>query len=181
MFSSEYKCCHNSDDKNDPELALTSRRALGGVLVFWKINHDPYITLVSVNSIRFCIFIYNHPDYPLTIHAAVYLPNAGLETGFVEELSKLEVTLDELSNKHPEATVFIRGDANACCNPRKGNKRDALFKFFCNTNYFSSSMISHPTYHHFVGNTSSSIDVILQNNTKVTQQEVVIEVLCSQS
>ena len=48
--------------------------------------------------------------------------------------------------------------------------------------YSSSSDIGHPTYHHFVGNTSSSIDVILQRNSSfVINQEQTVKVLCSKS
>ena len=135
---------------------------------------------MDIQSSNYIIFMFNHPNYVKTIHAAVYLPTAGLENNFIEELSKLEATLDILLDEHPEATIFLRGDANASFKPRKGNKRDSLFKFFCDKLFLSSSVIPHPTYHHFVGNTSSSIDVKLQkSSSSIISQEVILDVLCS--
>ena len=100
----------------------------------------------------------------------------------MHELSKLEVTIDELYEKHPGASFFIRGDANASPAQRLGNKRDSLFKYFCDSLSFLSSEVGHPTYHHFIGNTSSSIDVILQQSpSQSIPQEIVTEVLCSKS
>ena len=100
----------------------------------------------------------------------------------MHELSKLEVTIDELYEKHPGASFFIRGDANASPAQRLGNKRDSLFKYFCDSLSFLSSDVGHPTYHHFIGNTSSSIDVILQRSPpQIIPQESVTEVLCSKS
>ena len=150
------------------------------MVAFWKSHLDPYVTLGNVLSSSFIILMFNHPNYTKTIHAAVYLPTAGLENTFVEELSKLEAALDMLADEHPDATIFLRGDANASIKPRKGNKRDLLFKFFCEKLSFTSSEIPHETYHHFIGNTSSSIDVILQKSGSSTvKQEVILDVLCS--
>ena len=178
IFLPRYFCSLNSNDKIDPELALTARIAHGGVLVFWKKYLDPYISTINVDSSRFLIFVFNHPNYPKTIHVSVYLPTAGLENEFIEEISKLEASLDHLAAEHPDATVFIRGDANASLTPRPGNKRDTLFRYFCEKLSLTSSNIPHPTYHHFRGNTSSSIDVILQTSSSLNQ-EVISNVLCS--
>ena len=42
--------------------------------------------------------------------------------------------------------------------------------------------MDHPTYHHFIGNTSSSIDVILQKTTNSDiPQEAILGILCSRS
>ena len=182
FFSPKYCYSLNSDDKLDPELALTTRHAHGGVLVFWKRHLDPFISTVSVASSRFLPIIFDHPHHPTTIHIAVYLPTAGLEDEFVHELSLMEATIDDLLDKHPTATVFIRGDANACFTLRTGNRRDALFRYFCERLSFSPSLIPHETYHHFIGNTSSSIDVILQKaGTPILPQEVILGTICSRT
>ena len=71
------------------------------------------------------------PGLSVTIHVGIYLPTSGLDAEFVHEISKLENTIDDLSDKYPQACIFIRGDANASLALRKGNKRDSLFKYFC--------------------------------------------------
>ena len=163
-FNPLYCCSLNSDDKIDPLIALTSSRAHGGTLVFWKRNLDPFVTIFDVTSSRILVFLLNVPGYPMTVHISIYLPTSGLENEFVEELSNLEVAIEELTEKYPSASFFIRGDANSSVHPRSGNKRDFLFSFFCDKLGLKSSEIGHPTYHHFIGHTSSSIDVILQKN-----------------
>ena len=181
-FVSNYCCSLNSDDKIDPEVALTTTHAYGGVLVFWKKSLDQFITTVNVPSSRFLPIIFNHPDHPLTIHIAVYLPTAGLDDEFVQELSLMEATIDTLVDKHPTATIFIRGDANASLQLRPGNKRDPLFSYFCQRLLFSPSPILHPTYHHFIGDISSSIDVILQRpGSPAISQEHITGIICSKT
>ena len=85
LFLADYNYSLASDDLLDPELSLRARKANGGVLVFWKSHLDPYITVINIQSSSFLILLFNHPNYVKTIHAAVYLPTAGLENNFVEE------------------------------------------------------------------------------------------------
>ena len=181
FFLPKYSCSLNSDDKLDPELPLTTTHAQGGVLVFWKSNLDQYVTTIDVSSSRFLIIVIEHPNYPTSIHIGIYLPTSGLDNQFVHELSLLEATIEELSGKHPSAAIFIRGDANASLSLRPGNKRDTLFSYFCKKLSFVPSSIPHPTYHHFVGNTSSSIDVLLQRTPSSVNQESVLDVICSKT
>ena len=181
FFLPKYSCSLNSDDKLDPELPLTTTHAQGGVLVFWKSNLDQYVTTIDVSSSRFLIIVIEHPNYPTSIHIGIYLPTSGLDNQFVHELSLLEATIEELSGKHPSAAIFIRGDANASLSLRPGNKRDTLFSYFCKKLSFIPSSIPHPTYHHFVGNTSSSIDVLLQRSPSSVNQESVLNIICSKT
>ena len=133
-------------------------------------------------SSRFLVLILNHPNLPKTIHISIYLPTSGLDNDYVEELSKLEATVLDLLDEHPDATVYIRGDANASLAPRPGNKRDILFNCFCERLSLTPTDINHNTYHHFVGNISSSIDVILQlSPSKEIPQEKLVNVLCSKT
>ena len=166
----------------DPEIPLITRRAHAGVLVFWKKSLDPFISIIDVNSSRFHILIFSHPNLPTTVHFTIYLPTSGLDCDFVEELSKLETAFDEVLELHPDATIFVRGDANASLSLRPGNKRDSLFKCFCDRLGLVSSHIPHNTYHHFIGDISSSIDVILQktSNPNICQENFV-DVMCSKT
>ena len=182
FFSQNYCCSLNSDDKLDPEVALTTTHAHGGVLVFWKSSLDQFVTTVSVPSSRILPIIFNHPNHPKTIQIAVYLPTSGHESEFVQELSLLETIIDQLASKHPSVSIYIRGDANSSLKLRPGNKRDPLFKYFCERLSFISSSINHPTYHHFTGNISSSIDVVLQRSSLPSiPQEKILKVICSKT
>ena len=52
---------------------------------------------------------FHPPGSELSIHIAVYLPTLGLENNFVNELSKLSLTVDELIETHPGAQ-YISGE-----------------------------------------------------------------------
>ena len=106
--------------------------------------------MVDVNSSRFLVLLLNPPNLPPTVHITIYLPTSGLDAEFVEELSSLENVLDDILETHPKATVFIRGDANSSLAMRAGNRRDTMFKYFCERLKLISTDILHPTYHQTV-------------------------------
>ena len=85
----------------------------------------------------------------------------------MRDLALLQDTIDTVSENYPDSIIFVRGDANACIKPRKGNKRDELFKYFIEENKFSTVTINHPTYHHFVNNglSDSNLDVLMFSKT----------------
>ena len=60
------------------------------------------------------------PGCALTIHIDVYLPTLGQESQFLDELAKLSLVMDELSDEHPNAPVYLRGDFNVNqANPKR--------------------------------------------------------------
>ena len=75
-----------------------------------------------------------------------------------------------LCNYNPDITIYVRGDANACVNPRARNSRDNLFKFFINNNYLKHIELQHKTYHHFLGSgeSDSSLDFLLETGNSET-------------
>ena len=97
------------------------------------------------------------------MHITIYLSTSGREAEFMRDLALLQDTIDTASEKYPDSILFVRGDANACLKPRKGNKRDELFKYFSEENKFSTVDICHPTYHHFINNglSDSNLDVLM--------------------
>ena len=106
----EYCYSLNSLDKYDLELPLTQSRAHGGTMVLWKTCYDPFVTVHPVKTSSYLPIIF-HPTGGLkSIHISVYLPTLGQETQFVDEMSKLSCTMDELALLHPEAPIFLRGD-----------------------------------------------------------------------
>ena len=98
----------------------------------------------------------------MCIHIAIYLPKAGRDSEYVEELSNLHQLLLDLSISHPETPIYIRGDMNT--NP-KNLMRSNLYAKLCKDFNLLETPILHPTYHHFTGNgmSDSTIDVLLHS------------------
>ena len=92
------------------------------------------------------------PRSPLSIHISVYLPTLGQESQFMEEMSKLSCTIDELRELHPNAPIFLRGDFNV---NSKIKSRNNLLDYFTDEQNLSMLQTSHPTYHHFLGQGAS--------------------------
>ena len=175
-LSSTYLYSLNSADKYDPELPLVRSKAYGGTMVLWKIQHDPFITVHPVSSTAFLPVLFHPPGSTMSIHIAVYLPTLGKEVEFVEELSKLSVTIDDLVTAHPTASVFIRGDFNVS---RNNKHRSDLLDHFCAEHQFLQSDLPKPTYHHFLGDgkSDSYLDRLLFPAC-MTHHEVVKKIEC---
>ena len=149
QFRGHYYCSLNSPDIYDPDLPLRSSRCVGGTMIMWKKEHDPYVTIPSVSSSSYLSLIFAPPDLQPTIHIVVYLPTSGRESEFVEEMANLDSCITALIDDNPGASVFIRGDFNVNSNH---TTRIGLLEYFCKNNALQSVDIPHPTYHHFVGN-----------------------------
>ena len=111
-LSGDYCASLNSADLYDPCLPLHKSKAHGGTLVLWKSEHDPYITVWPLSTTSFLPIIFHPPGSALSVHVAVYLPTAGQDALFLDELSKLSDTLDHITATHPNAPLFLRGDFN---------------------------------------------------------------------
>ena len=159
-----YKMFLNSDDLYDPDLPLMQTRAHSGTLTLWKAELDSYISVLKTHTSRVTGIVLDIPCRQTTVHINIYLPTAGKDSAFMEALAALQATIDEASELHPSALIFIKGDANASFTPRENNKRDVFFKEFCQDNSLDSLFLdNHKTYHHFTGagRSDSNIDVLL--------------------
>ena len=179
ILSNEYLSSLNSADKHDPELPLIKSKAHGGTMVLWKQKFDPFITVFPVSTTAFLPIIFHPPGLTPSIHFAVYLPTLGQERQFLEELSKLSITIDQMSSAHPDATIFLRGDFNVS---QSNVKRSDLLKHFCNDHNLLELFIPHPTYHHFVGNglSDSFLERILFSRS-LAQHEILLNIHCKQT
>ena len=170
--------CHalNSTDKYDPDLPLVKPKAHGGTMVLWKIQHDPYISVHPVSSAAILPVIFNPTNSPTSIHIAVYLPTHGQDPKFMEELSTLEVCIQELRDLFPGAPVYLRGDFNVNA---KNVKRSALLAHFCKNMGLTETALHHNTYHHFMGNgnNDSELDKLLFS-LDLKYPEVVSTIIC---
>ena len=162
-LSHQYCSYLNSEDRHDDLLSLRMSRAHGGTFALWDKTLDPYITILEPVTSRILIMILDKPGYQISIHITIHFTTAGKDSQYMEDLSTLELTIDELSEKYPDSVLYIRGDANSSPVPRKLNKRDVLFKHFLETNNLNFVPTDHNTYHHFTneGRSDSTIDVLL--------------------
>ena len=108
----EYCFFLNSDDLHDQYLPLTRNYSMGGTLCLWRKWLDPYVTIQQPTSPSFTPILIKVPNHQTSVHIGIYLPTHGKDTEFISDLADLSLCLEELSEKHPDAVVFVRGDGN---------------------------------------------------------------------
>ena len=170
-FRGEYSCELNSAEKCDPLLAMTRTRAHGGVLVMWKKSLDKYVSVYPVDSPSFLPVVYSPPGSPISVHIALYLPTSGKEAEFIETITLLSNTIDDINEKYESCLIFIRGDGNV--NPNNSD-RMVVFSSFTSAFNLVQIPIKHKTYHHFLGGGAfdSNIDVILHSRDVPNMESV---------
>ena len=98
QLDDEY-CYHlNSDDLHDPELGLTRCRIVGGTLLLWAKQLDPYVSIHQPTNSSFTAMILRIPGVQVSIHVCLYMPTSGKENDFVSELTDLRICLEELND-----------------------------------------------------------------------------------
>ena len=177
LFRGEYCWELNSEDRYDQDIALRKSRATGGTMVMWKSSLDKYVQAHPVVSTSFLPVIFTPPGYPVSVHIALYLPTAGRDADYIEQLTLLSNCITDLRFKYEECMIFIRGDGNTNNNNKE---RIRIFKYFLSSHNLVQININHCTYHHFLGGGAfdSNIDVILQPKN-LPNQEFVLEIFCS--
>ena len=167
----EYTTVLNSEDLHKPELMLTSSKAKGGTCVMWKNDLDPFISVHISDSASFLPIVVDIPGWNPMIHLAMYLPKAGKDSEFCDDLARMRLSVEELLERFPSASVFIRGDSNSNEN---NLKRNAVFKNFCLNLGLARVELYHPTYHHFQGDgaSDSEIDVLLFSSKEHVSEQL---------
>ena len=171
-------CYHlSSEDSFDPEIPLLKRRAKGGSMVLWDRSIDPFVAPLQTPSPAICGIVISMPNTIVSAHFAIYLPTSGLDDEFVEEISNLEVCLEETLEKYPGIQVFIRGDSN--CN-KNNAPRVMLFEDLLKKFKLKQISIPHLTYHHFTGDgcSDSGIDVVVGPSDGVFGSETIDDIIC---
>ena len=174
LFQPFYRSYLNSDDLFDLELPLTKRKAVGGTMALWKVKYDQFVTVQPCPSPSILPLLFSPPGMVSSIHITIYLPTAGKDVEYYQEVTNLMQCIDDLTNRFPDALLFIRGDANA--NPKNVTRNTMLTNLMLKWN-LTRVAINHKTYHHFTGNgnSDSELDVILHNNAAV---EHLFQVIC---
>lgn len=169
----------NSEDKHDQELPLVTSKAHGGTMILWKQKFDPFIDVHPVSTTSFLPIIFNPPNNPASAHICIYLPTAGKEAQFMDELSSLSSVIDDIHLIHPDAPIFLRGDFNV---NDKNTNRSALLTHFSLEHDLVQAKVHHPTYHHFLGNGSSDsfLDKLMFSSS-LAVQESLVKIICKLS
>ena len=162
-IAGSYSYYLNSEDKFNPDLPFLKSKAHGGTLVLWKHFLTPFITIHPPPSSAILPLIVQLPRCSTTIHITLYLPTHGKDNAFVDEITNLSSLLNELSELYPNAPAFIRGDFNVS---DKNLRRKRLLDYFKEDKNICEILITHPTYHHFMGEgvSDSRLDKILVSN-----------------
>ena len=152
------------------------QNCFGGTMAMWKIEYDPFIHIVPVKPSSFLPLVFDPPGLPISIHIAIYLPTAGRDSEFVEELSELDSCISELEDKYPGASFYLRGDFNV---NQSSNNRIGLLNQFCTSQGLKSVEIGHQTYHHFLGGGSSDsqLDYLLYSD-HLSSPEQIKAIIC---
>ena len=171
VLGKDYCCEYNTEDKYDAEICLTKNKAKGGTMIIWKQSWQQYITILESETPSFLPILFHPPDSPESIHVSLYLPTSGKEPEFIEELNKLSKFLEETSEKHPNAKIYLRGDSNVNENH---TMRIKMLDNFLSIQNLVRIPVGHLTYHHFLGHGlyDSNIDVIIHTNDSLDKEEV---------
>ena len=77
----------------------------------------------------------------LTFISVCTFPTLGLETEFLDELSKLSNTVEELAIAHPDNPLYLPGDFNVS---QSNKRRSDLLNLFCTEQLFLHIFRSQP-------------------------------------
>ena len=92
-------------DLAEPDLPLRCSRSVGGTMIMWRQEHDPFVTILPFSSTSFLPILFTPPELTPSVHVAVYLPTAGHESEFIEALSGLDACIPEVFEKYPDSPV----------------------------------------------------------------------------
>ena len=174
MFDHKYSASLNSDDAFDSDLQLLHHTAKGGTMAMWKHDLDPFVSSLPAISSSFHTIIFTPPRSAPSIHITLYLPTAGREDPFIEATVQLYDHILDLTNRFPDYSLFVRGDANV---NSKNCKRLRILNSICSKFNLIRKEIGHKTYHHFVGKgmSDSELDVLIY---KIPSEEQLLKVYC---
>ena len=86
LLFNDYSAAHSSADLYDTEIPYRKRPAYGGTMFLLKSALDPYVTQIPFSSSSILSILLSSPEVQPSIHIAVYLPTAGGDREFVEEV-----------------------------------------------------------------------------------------------
>ena len=138
-------------------------------MVLRKHHLDKFIAVQSCPSGSIPPIVFSPPGLTPSIHICIYLPTAGQNERYMQECVNLAHCIEDLTNKYPNAPLFIRGDANV--NSRDTGRNSMLRNLVLQWD-LKRLPLNHTTYHHFTGDgtSDSEIDVILHSVNNATEE-----------
>ena len=166
----------NSHDILDPELPLIKSKAIGGTLMLWQRDLDPFIEVLSVNTTASLPVIFRMPGLMISVHISLYMPTHSKDSEFVSDLADLRNCLDGLMERFTKPIIYIRGDGNV--NPKNSSRVILLQQLIRDYNLIKSDT-GHNTYHHVVGDGlyDSDIDILLHISEQNVSEDI-CEIIC---
>jgi hypothetical protein len=170
-------CWHlNSQDLLDPELPLVKSKAIGGTLLLWMKELDPYIEVITTNTTAFLPIVLKMPGLQTSVHISLYMPTHGRDSEFLSDLAELRNCIDDLVAHFTDPILYIRGDGNVNSN---NIARVTLLQQLRKDYRLAQTETGHNTYHHFVGSGMYDIDIdILLHTENENVSETVTKILC---
>ena len=96
----------------------------------------------QVKTPSFLPIVFSPPSLPPTVHVAVFLPTLGKESEFLDQLSALDICIDDLRELYGDVGIYHRGDFNV----RHFNiPRTSLLNQLCASHNLAQVIINHPT------------------------------------
>ena len=112
MLETDFNYFLNSDDLHEPELPTIRNRSLGGTMLLWHRNIDPFIEIIPPTSPAFLIAVLRLPGLETSLHVTLYLPTHGKDFQFISDLADLRNCLDKMLELHSDPAIYIMGDSN---------------------------------------------------------------------
>ena len=154
----------SSDTFLPPEDILSQKGPVWhGTALGWHSSFSSHIVKLPIVSERFCGVKLDNSNLNIIAYTA-YLPTAGQDDEFLEEISLL--THDLLQHANPNSTIIIGMDAN--CSEKSTHRRQKAFSTFTKEFMLKTTHLDKkPTFHHNNGSSESQIDHILTNKPQI--------------
>ena len=146
-------------DDNSPDLPMFRRRGRAGTAAIWKRNVECLIEPVLEGSDRI-LMLKVMSDPPILVINS-YMPTLGsADPEYAEVLDEVH----EVLTKYSSWDILWTGDLNADIRRDKGYQNDKMLGNFMNEHKLVISSWQPPTatYHHFIGGSSSRLDVFIE-------------------
>ena len=154
-------CNHSTKCIDDNEQALPQCRPRGsaGTSIIWHNDIDHLVEPLLDGSDRLNAVIVHSTPQP-TIIINTYMPTIGAANADYEELLD---EVFEVVNKYSSTQLVWTGDINAAAERQKPTANDNMLKKFCQENCLeiSKHMPKLPTFYHFNGKSTSTIDLFI--------------------
>ena len=74
-------------------------------MILWKKEWDPYIKILPPKTSSFLAMEFSPTGLPPSLHICVYLPTAGKDSKFVDNLAQLSLAVESMKEENPGAML----------------------------------------------------------------------------